>query len=231
MPHLLSLQVGGTIYHDARTPHPQFDLHAGYDLYTRILDERMDTMREFLDGEEPGCDVVRDKVAQELYDRHRRSIGNRELIPFHRWRENYERRRSCPDPTTDEAFLFLAYQRDGNVPIGGIVLYSVELLGRDTSRERTVSYRAMCAPMSRPREASAFMRAMLDGPLIGVTDDGSFNLFQLVQWRFPTEERRNRWDLTSPLASEYLSEFGQHDLTLETRGAHTFPVKLDRVAK
>lgn len=225
MPYLLPVRVGDVVYHDARAPDPPFDIYAAYNRYAEILDERIDRMREFLDGEEPGCEQMRERVAAELYTKYKVGGGR---LRFRKWLDIEEAKRHCPDPRTDESFMWLGIGREKGEPRGGIGLYNIEVL---ESEGRLVRYVAMCAPMlDDPSEASRFMRHMLEGTQAGRNDEGVLVDTMLVRWHFPRGERRNRWDLRSPLATEYLSALQGFEIVMEKQGLSVFPVQVRRAA-
>lgn len=231
MRYLEPIVIGDLTYHDMRRTDDCCDFGDCYSLYQRILNKQMDDKRASDDGkqggEEPGCREIRGDEALRQYRQFLKDGGTQR---YETWLKEQEDLRECTDVLTDEAFLWLCFRGRDFIPEGAIGVYSIELLGPVSKDDPTIAYRAMCSPeMTDGRDASTFMRRLLDSPTLGFDDNGDSVNFQLVRWRFPTEAARNRWNFSRPVVPGLFTDLGGHTLVTAVDDGMEYPVTLDRV--
>ena len=223
MRHLTPITVDDTRYFDLRGELSRERRKEGIKTFQEQVDKRFDLVVSF-SGLEPGCSTLRHSTARREFELSDQALsGDRD---FAKWRKQREAQRLCIDPQTSESFRLFAWNRDG--PVGGILIYNVELLKRV---DGVIRYMAGCGPMTEdPVKAAEFMLHLLDNPTDGFDDQGDPVTMQLVKWTFPVLDIRNRWDVSRPRPTIWLNKFAAtHDVVLENRSGQEFITSLKRL--
>ncbi len=225
MQYLNPIEMNGTTFRDIRKFEGRMN-EAQRLKWARKLREEKDKLYDFMrsqSGVEPGCGSLRSSVAREEFENSEQALsGDRD---FKKWRAEQEEARVCVDPQTPESFIWAASDRSGLK--GAILMYSLEVVGINNG---VVGYTAYCGPFMDPGIATDFMLYLLDNQATGFRADRSPLTTQLLGWKFPVEDERNRWLTSRPNATMWVPKFNAaHDLELETRGSQQFAKSLRKL--
>ena len=213
------IDIGDVHYMDGdATSHRRDSLEASQKI-TDEVNRRYDYMRGE-SGVEPGCETMRESVA--LRD-HKMSGGEEDFV---KWRRAREAARKCLDPQTDTHLTMVARTSEG--PIGAVLLYSIEFLG--VRPDGVSEFDAYCGPfVENPEHSFDFMLYMLDNEVTGYNERNEPTTFQLVKWKFPVNDTRNRWLTSRPQAQRWVPKFSAegYDLKLSSRTTVEFAKSLE----
>jgi len=219
MRQLNPITLDGTVFIDNRSKLSRLKQRRLQHEYKLEFEKRFDAVNE-ASGVEPGCEAVRNSTARKEFDKVRDIEKD-----YPRFRKKLEEGRICADPRTDESFTLLA--DDGTGAVGGIMIYNVTVVGRNRG---IIEYTAGCGPILKDVDTiAAFMLYLLDNPTDGVNDAGEAITMQLVEWTFPIEDVRNRWDVSRLRPAVWVRQFQRsagHTVLLETRGSQEFITSL-----
>ncbi len=220
MKYLEDIVIKDTVFKDARSPISKEEgLALGRKLRS-VTDVRYAFVKENYNVE-PGCERVRNSTLKEEFEKNVDAKIDRDFSAF---RKEYEANRICVDPRTDEHYVLYAIARSR--PAGGLLIYNVDLVGRDAG---VVQYEASAGPLTEnPDTSSEIMLYLLDNPTDGFDDEGKPITMQLIEWKFPVEDVRNRWISTRDWESRWISAFQQrgYNLTMAHRDNTDFPTSL-----
>ncbi len=227
MSYLSPITIGNIEYVDIRNMDQDFEFISGRESYEEAFETQMDIALDST-GLEAGCDsVIRNRISFDRWKDHKRSGGT---LTYEQFTRQEEMARICEDRINDEAVLLLGFQGSRQTPVGGCGFYNIEMLGPVSRDDPTMTYRAMCVPLAKnDMDTADFMRRLLDAPTSGFNDAGDPQDFQLVEWAFPTRDVRNRWLVSIPHISQFISNIGPHLLTTATQGGVVYPTSIVRV--
>jgi len=203
--HFDRIDIGDVHYMDGNaTSHRRDALEASQKINAE-KNRRYDYMRGE-SGVEPGCESMREATA--LRD-HALSGGNQDFV---KWRRAKENSRRSLDPQTNTHLTMVARTDDG--PIGAILMYSIEFLG--VRPDGVSEFDAYCGPfVENPERNLDFMLYMLDNEVTGFNANNEPTTFQLVKWKFPVNDTRNRWLTSRPLAQRWVPKFSAEGYKLK----------------
>ena len=211
MSYLSPITIGDIQYVDIRNMDQDFEFASGRESYEEAFEAQMDIALAST-GLEAGCaSTSRNRISFEAWRLHKRMGGT---LTYEQFLRQLEATRVCEDRINDDAVLLLGFKGARKTPVGGCGFYNIEMLGPVSRSDPTMTYRAMCVPLAKnDTDTADFMRRLLDAPTPGFNDAGDPQDFQLVEWTFPTRDVRNRWLVSIPHISQFISNIGPHLLT------------------
>ncbi len=215
---------GQIVYTDDRTAHYRRARRVEVAKYHEVQNEVYDEYKTET-GLEPGCQAMRPDVARQEFELSAEADNGRDYLKWLREREAY--RKNLDEGTTDTHILMLTHHKITEEPLGGIGIFSIKLVG--TLPDDTMQFTAYCSPLMTSANASAsFMLYLLDNPVTGKFAGNSAK-FQLVEWKFPINNIRCRWDVTVARSPQWIALFqNAHTLGVESQGGQTFITTLKK---